>query len=210
MSSLAQPRARAKAALELFGREFVLVGLGQMKDLYAGASPESPAPRDVLDLYKLKTARYSFSLPLKLGCLLAGGKSLLGRKLEEVGEVFGLIFQLRDDDLGLFGNRAELGKPIGSDIKQGKKTLISILLRERAPARDAAKLSGIFGNPDASEGDIVFVRRLAEDLGVRSSVFQKIERYRRRAERLTKSLPADPKHIEILLDLLDFSLSRKK
>ncbi len=210
MSGLACPAPRAGAALELVGREFVLVGLGQMLDLHAGAASAFPRERDVLALYKLKTARYSFSLPLGLGCVLAGGRPALRRKLEDVGEELGLIFQLKDDDLGLFGNEAELGKAVGSDVRQGKKTLISVLLKKRAAGRDAAAFARIHGNPAATRTDILFIRDLAVRLGVRADIDRKIERSRQRAENLVCSLPVALRHRDILFDLLAFSLARRK
>ncbi len=209
IASLAAPRSRARAALEFFGREFVLVGLGQMQDIYAGEMSAALSEQAILDLYRLKTARYSFSLPLGLGCLLAGGEPFLRKGLEEVGEIFGLIFQLRDDDLGLFGDVTELGKSVGSDIKQGKRTLMSILLQERMSVGERGSLESIFGNPSATERDIAFVRSLAERLGVREDINRKIGRYKIRAERLTKSLRTDPKYLAVLLDLLAFSLERR-
>ena len=35
-----------------------------------------------------------------------------------------MIFQIRDDELGVMGNTAKTGKPVGADIREGKKTLI--------------------------------------------------------------------------------------
>jgi geranylgeranyl diphosphate synthase type I len=210
LAGLARPGRRTGAALELVGREFVLVGLGQMQDIHAGAGSGFPRERDVLGLYKLKTARYSFSVPLALGCILAGGSRVLRRKLEGVGERFGLIFQLKDDDLGLFGEEPELGKPVGSDVRQGKKTLISVLLKERARGRDAAAFRRIYGNPAATRADVRFVRDLALRLGVRADVEGRLERSRRRAEGLVHDLPVDGRYKDILLDLLAFSLVRRK
>ena len=71
---------------------------------------------------RYKTGRYSFSLPLLAGAMLADAPAELRGKLETFGESIGLLFQIRDDELGLFGDERELGKPVGSDVREGKKT----------------------------------------------------------------------------------------
>jgi len=198
------------AAVRLFARELTLVGLGQMQDLYAGATSRKISEKDILDLYLYKTARYSFSLPLAVGCLIGGGSPALRRGLERCGEHLGLIFQLRDDDLGMFGNEQEIGKPVGSDIREGKKTLHRHLLTERAPAGERKKLEKIFGRADASEKDIQVVRDRAERLGVREEVGRRIEALRRKAEAGIHRLPAAERYRTLLHELLAYSITRKK
>jgi len=45
------------------------------------------------------------------------------------GEALGIVFQLQDDRLGLFGDEVSIGKSVGSDIKEGKKHSIFSLYR---------------------------------------------------------------------------------
>lgn len=210
LAGVAAPRDRASAALALVAREFTLVGLGQMQDLYGGASRRPVSERFVLDLYRLKTARYSFSLPLVLGALLAGGSSSLRRRLDSCGEALGLIFQLVDDELGLFGTEAELGKPVGSDVRQGKKTLLNVLTLRRARPADRRRLAAVLGNPAAGDREIAFVRRLAESTGARAEVRKRIERYRAEAAGRIRALPVAPRIGIVLEGLLEQSLIRRK
>jgi len=210
LAGLAAPPGRAAAALDLFTREFTLVGLGQMQDLSTGHSSRRATEKEVLALYRLKTARYSFSLPLALGCLLAGGGRTLRSGLEKCGEALGLIFQLKDDELGLFGEAAELGKPVGSDIRQGKKTLIYLLLSERADEAEKKTVAAVIGNPAATDADIAFVQELAERHGIRGEVGRRIEGLRARAARTIRGLPARRELREVLEGLLEYSLSRRK
>ncbi len=210
MASVLKKHPHSPKALELMGKEFVLVGLGQMQDLYSGASPHVPSEKAILSLYKLKTAGYSFSLPLQLGCLLASGGVKLRKSLQKIGEGFGLIFQLKDDELGLFGDEAALGKPIGSDIKQGKKTLHALFLKKRVSPEEHRRLDHIFGNPAATEDDIALVRVLSERYDVRAAVVKKIEKYRREIMPLIQNLPVETKYRAILEDLLAYSLIRER
>jgi geranylgeranyl diphosphate synthase type I len=209
LAGLPGPEKSTAAVQKLFAAEFGLVGLGQMRDIQAGASGLPLREHDVLDIYRYKTARYSFSLPLAAGWMLAGGRGSVLPKLQRLGEDLGLVFQIKDDELGLFGSEKTLGKPVGSDIRQGKKTLFHLRLLDRAEGPDLDRLSAVFGRPDASKQDILFVRGLAGRLGVREDVRRVMERYGRRAAAVIRGLPVDGKFREILLALLDYSLSRR-
>jgi geranylgeranyl diphosphate synthase type I len=200
---------RAAAVQKLFAAEFGLVGLGQMLDVEAGAAPGRLPERRVLEIYRTKTARYSFYLPLAAGWTLGGGRPAVRTALERLGEDLGLAFQIKDDELGLFGSAAATGKPVGSDIRQGKKTLYASGLLERAGGADAARLAGIFGNPAASESDLALVRDMAGRLGVREDVSRTMDRLAGRVGREIASLPVREAHREVLRGLLAYIVDRK-
>lgn len=160
--------ATAKAAA-LCARELVDVCFAQMRDVRWGASPELPDPAAVLEMYRYKTARYTFSMPLAVGALLAGRPDAVPA-LNAFGEGVGIAFQIRDDALGLYGDEKEIGKPVGSDIREGKKTLYHILLRRRASAEENARLAGLYGNPAVSLGDVRYIRDLITRYGIDAEV----------------------------------------
>ena len=204
------PRERTAAVQRKFAAEFGLVGLGQMGDIEAGSSDRPLGERRVLDLYRLKTARYSFALPLAAGWTLAGGRSDVLPQIEGLGEDLGLVFQVKDDELGLFGDARRLGKPVGSDVRQGKKTLYHSALMARASGADRAALLAVFGRPDASDEGVLKVREMAERLGVRVDVARVMERLAGRAGRAIRRLPVAAKPRAVLESLLEYSLSRRK
>ena len=75
------------------------------------------------DIIGRKTASL-FSLCARLGALAAGGSEAEAERLAQFGKLIGICFQLRDDvfDYGT----AEVGKPLGNDMKEGKLTLPAI------------------------------------------------------------------------------------
>ena len=77
----------------------------------------------------------------------------------------GTAFQLQDDILGIVGDESQLGKPVGSDIREGKTTVIILKAFQEASAAQKARLKAILGNPDASEEDIKIATTLLYDLG---------------------------------------------
>jgi len=210
MAGLPSSADRAAAVQKLFAAEFGLVGLGQMRDVESGSSRRWPSEKDILETYRFKTARYSYSLPLAVGWILGGGRPALVPKLRRLGEDLGLIFQIKDDELGLFGSPKATGKPVGSDIRQGKKTLHALRLFDRASGPDRERLERAFGRADAPDADIVFVRELAERLGVREEVSRSMAGLGRRAAASLRSLPLGPRHARILQSLLDHGLSRRR
>ncbi len=118
--------SQSEGGAKLFGhvsRELAPVTIAQMHDVAPGASPNV---EDILRTYRFKTARYTFSLPLSSGAILAGAPSSTVQRLEAVGEHIGILFQIRDDELGVGGNEKETGKPVGTDAREGRQTLVSL------------------------------------------------------------------------------------
>ena len=209
LAGLPGPGRLPTEAQKLFASEFGLVGLGQMRDIQTGSSARLIKTREALDLYRFKTARYSFALPLALGWLLGGGPRSVRPKLERLGEALGLIFQLKDDELDLFGDEAVLGKPVGSDIRQGKKTLLYLRLVEKAGRAERRLLAGLFGRPGLSAEDLEVVRQLSRRHGVVDDLGVTMRRYGRRAGSVIRALPVPARFREVLETFLAFSLERR-
>jgi geranylgeranyl diphosphate synthase type I len=76
----------------------------------------------------------------------------------------GIAFQLQDDILGILGDEKVLGKPVGSDIREGKKTTIVLEALKNANEEQREAILKSLGNPDCSEDDIKLVKTLFVDL----------------------------------------------
>jgi geranylgeranyl diphosphate synthase type I len=105
--------------------------------------------RNVELAYALKTGSYTVEGPLKLGALLAGARPATLRALSRYARPAGIAFQLRDDLLSLFGDPAQTGKPLASDLVSGKRTLLLRLALRRADERQRAAVERALGNPRA-------------------------------------------------------------
>jgi geranylgeranyl diphosphate synthase, type I len=134
--------ALLKEMLEIVSQEFEKVGLGEMQDIYMGMSSKEFSEKEILTMYRYKTARYTFSLPLVMGCVLAGKKNDIAL-LEKLGELMGLIYQTTDDFLGIFGKTSETRKPVGNDITANKKTLFRFYLHKILKSYDV--IQKLFG-----------------------------------------------------------------
>lgn len=192
----------------LASREYTKVGLAQMEDVYFGYLEEEVSREEIFNVYRFKTARYTFSLPLMLGAILGGADESQVQILAGLGESLGLIFQIKDDELGLFGDEKQTGKPVGSDISEGKKTLIRYYLLESASEREKLQLSGLFGNPHISTQDIAYVRDLVRKNGILSQIQQDLDLLAAQARDQIKTLRIQEMYQTVLKGLLEYSLGR--
>jgi geranylgeranyl diphosphate synthase type I len=208
LSRLPVPPLRRSALLSLAARELAYVGIAQMQDVAFGAFPRMPAPADVLDLYLYKTARYTFSLPLAAGAILAGAGRKAIDRLATFGAHLGVVFQIRDDDIGIFGSRGLTGKPVGSDIREGKKTLLYLECLRRARGAEKKSLATLLGKPGLTTADVRTVREAAERLGARQRLADLMGELAGEAERIVDTLDVAEKHRAILRQICAESARR--
>ncbi|MBM7503440.1 polyprenyl synthetase family protein [Agromyces aurantiacus] len=126
----------------------------------------APSAARPVRIAELKTAGYSVILPLRLGAVASGraGSEVLDA-LAEYGRNLGIAYQLRDDELAVFGDPDRTGKSTSSDVRGGKRTrLLQLALRLASPA-DRAVLEREVGRADVSEEGVDRVRRIMRESG---------------------------------------------
>jgi geranylgeranyl diphosphate synthase, type I len=111
----------------------------------------------------------------------------------------GTAFQIQDDILGVIGDAQKLGKPVGSDVREGKNTLLTLRTLERADERQRAFLDRTLGDPAASADEVAQVVDLMRDLGVIDDVQRLAHSYIDEAREQLLALPPSPQRE--LLDL---------
>ncbi|MEM3018899.1 MAG: polyprenyl synthetase family protein, partial [Candidatus Bathyarchaeia archaeon] len=144
----------------------------------------------------------------EVGALAGGGMPSEVQGLAKFGEEAGMAFQIVDDILGLTADEKELGKPVGSDIREGKKTLIIIHAFSKASPVLKARITRMLGNRRATKEEI---RQIIEELMVLGSIeyaYQKSIEYSERAKSYLKSFPDKPAK-DFLMALMDFFVRRK-
>jgi len=211
LARLELPAARVRRILNAAHATAIETCIAQMQDVYLGAAGASHPvdEKDVLSVYRYKTARYTFMLPLQIGALIAGQGERVLRVLERVGEHLGMIFQIKDDELGLYGTEDEIGKPVGSDIAAGKKTIFYVYLVQATAGEQRRQVQALFGGGDAAMESVQAVRRLVEELGIRRMVARRVEALAAEARAAIAALPgARENHRSLLYDLLEYNLSR--
>ncbi len=198
-----------RQAQQLFARQLVDTCAGQMQDVYLEARPSRPAKAEIYQVMEAKTAAYTLALPLEFGAVLAGQPAAVRRQLRQLGTAAGTIFQIRDDELGTLGDSAKTGKPVGADIREGKKTLLYYYLMQRADAKEKRKLQQIFGNPGCNARDIIYVQQLLKHYQVLEPLNKEVAKLEKQSLAAIESLTLSKISKNELQSLVTFCAHRQ-
>jgi len=181
---------------------------GQSLDI-TGASSRKTDERFVLNMLKLKSAEYTGILPLLVGATLAGvvDKKRLSA-LEKYGLAFGWAFQIQDDILGLYGDEKEFGKPVGSDIIEGKNTLFMLYLAEHGTPDQVRFMKRVLGNSKAKLKDIKKLKAILVESGAYDYVVALGWKYVEQGKKQIPLITQDTKIKEILESLIYYMMER--
>ncbi len=144
---------------------------------------------------------------MKVGALLGKGEPEQVRALAEYGRLIGLAFQMRDDVLGVAGEQEKFGKPIGSDVREGKQTLIVVRALATAQQEDKSTLLRALGKQDASEAELKTAIDVLKRAGAIDYVAERARELIVQAKSKLKALP-ESRAREILSELADFTIKR--
>jgi octaprenyl-diphosphate synthase len=175
----------------------------QMEKLGRAVSEE-----DYFDLIYRKTACL-FSVSMRLGGELAGAGEGMDRQLGAYGRHLGLAFQIVDDVLDLTASEAVLGKPVASDLREGKATLPVIHALAHGTEADRAALAAVleergFGRISHEEVALIVRRSGSVDYAMRAAC--------EHAERAREALVGLPEsdYKRALLWVPDFVVARDR
>jgi len=161
-----------------------------------------------LDMISKKTGAL-FELSAKGGALIGGGNPQEVAALKTYGMALGLAFQIWDDYLDISSTATTLGKDIGNDIRNGKKTLIAIHCLSHAIGKEKILLETVFGNRSASESDVIKVYDLFRKLGSTEYAQQRALYYINQAkDAITILKSSNAKNL--LYQLIDYTIQREK
>ena len=124
---------RILSAINILGKKAGIYGMigGQTVDVEAEKKNLKLTKEQILFTYENKTSAL-LQAAFMIGAVLAGADSKTVEMFENAGYLLGIAFQLQDDILDIVGDTKVLGKPVGSDDKNGKVTYVSYLGMERA------------------------------------------------------------------------------
>ncbi|MFW5686105.1 MAG: polyprenyl synthetase family protein [Spirochaetota bacterium] len=211
LSSLAGIAADAETRVRLvrlLSDEIAKVGVAQMADVANGHSPTAASEEEIVSVYRFKTGRYTFSLPLMLGAMLAAADRRLIDLLSTWGEIQGVVFQIRDDHLGLMGETGEIGKPSASDVTSNKQTLHRLHLFERLPGSEWADVAGYFGHEHLSAAQISRVREALAGTGTLDLLEARVRELRAEAASLLDQAGLDERRRGVFDAIDEYNASR--
>lgn len=196
--------------INLFNHEIMRVGLAQQYEILNTFSKNNINTKDILAIYKFKTARYTFSLPLKLGAISARANDYQLKTIDELGEKFGLIFQIQDDEIGIFGETTQTGKVVGSDIRENKKTLYYTNIFGKKTFPYQTNLKKMYNKKNINKKDINKIIQLLIKSGLHDKIIkQKNKLYHQGVKQINK-LKTNKKTKKIYSELLEYNMTRRK
>ncbi|MFG2264089.1 polyprenyl synthetase family protein [Streptomyces sp. NPDC048720] len=177
---------------------------GQADDLLFATRPCAGPERVTPGEYRVMAERKTGAL---LGCAAALGAALGGAgepavaALDRAGRHLGVAFQLVDDVLGVWGDPAVTGKPVGGDLREGKKTFPVLFALGSPAARHLPALLGPAGRPEEAAA-------LIEAAGGRAAALTEARAHTAVARELLHGLPPAAGATGELLGLLDHLVDR--
>jgi geranylgeranyl diphosphate synthase, type I len=208
----ALPHERARTALSMFSQMRTEVTVGQYLDVHAEMLPwgtdfEADERRS-REIIRAKSARYSVEYPLLIGAVLAGASDTQRAASSAFGLPLGEAFQLRDDLLGVFGDPAATGKPVGDDLREGKRTILMVRTMRALNPAQRREFASHLGRADLTAQEIVNMQSIVRGSGAVDEVEALIAELSTHAfEALTDS-QLDTDSAATLLDLARAAVQR--
>lgn len=176
---------------------------GQALDMGFAERTDVSESEYLIMIYK-KTAAL-IAAATKAGALLGGGSQEQVEALAEYGRLIGMAFQIQDDYLDVASSEEDLGKPVGSDIVEGKMTLLVVNALSKAIPEDHDRLLTILkeeGDENVSEA-----MEIMEKYGSIEYAWKVAQEDVNKAKELLDILDDSPAK-DALLKIADFVLER--
>ncbi|MFB6291777.1 MAG: polyprenyl synthetase family protein [Candidatus Nanohaloarchaea archaeon] len=156
-------------ALQMISRTFSRVGMGEMKDIESSTRDRELSQDQIIELYRNKTASYTFALPLRLASVIAGkGDQPV---LQKVGMRMGVLYQIKDDHFDFFPGD-NIGKPERSDLDENKRTLHrALLLQEAGESEELRRKLREYGE----EGNAELIRQKMQQHSIQEKMRERME-----------------------------------
>ena len=144
----------------------------------------------------------------KAGAIIGGASQEVIDAMYDYGKLIGLAFQIQDDYLDVISNEEDLGKPVGSDIVEGKMTLMVVNALSKADDSDSERLINILKNPESSQSEVDEAISLFNKYGSIQYAQNIAQENVNKAKELLEILPESEFKTSLRL-IADFVLNRK-
>ena len=155
LSERGVPATAVVAALDLFNRTCLALTAGQHLDI-GFETREVVSTPEYLAMVEGKTAAL-IACACEMGALVAAAPEARREHLRAFGYHLGMAFQMQDDILGIWGDPARTGKPVGADLIRHKKSLPIIHGLEQS-----AELYALLAQGQLAAADVRQATRLLE------------------------------------------------
>ena len=160
---------------------------------------------NIILIYKLKTAFYTIIGPLTIGLILGGIDDDKLEDIKKFGEKIGIAFQIQDDILGIY---SDMGKVIGSDIKEFKQTILySYTMKNEKYKKELLKY---YGKENITEVEINETRRIFKECGAYEYANNMMNKYYEESIEIVKGISwIKDEDKEIIYGFVEYLRGRK-
>lgn len=196
--------------LPVFNEVAIGVCEGQQMDVNFEAQASVSLP-EYTKMIELKTSILLYGA-MKMGALVGGASLEDAELIGEFGRNMGIAFQMQDDWLDTFGAQAKVGKRIGGDIIQNKKTALVIKALELADPATKETLEQLLSSSPAPEGEAAKIERVTnifKDLGIPDEMKKIMVIYKEKAIHNLNLLKVSDEAKKPLYGFLDMLMKRE-
>ena len=178
---------------------------GQLLDVKMAEERRIPSQTEYITMIGKKTAAL-FDVSCAMGAICATNKVKDISNLSSFGRNLGIAFQITDDLIGVMGDPKITKKPVGNDLREGKKSLPILMAIKSAKGSDKKIILKAFGNSKISRKDLNGAVDVIRSLGIEESVRKQALKHAEKAEKSLRNYSGSAK--DELISLLDFVVKR--
>ena len=178
---------------------------GQVLDISMAQSKFIPTDSQYIRMVEKKTSSL-FVASCAMGAISADTTRSDVTRLSAYGKNLGIAFQIVDDLIGVIGDPKITKKPVGNDIREGKKSLPILLAIKTADGGEKRTILGAFGNPSASKSEVERAVQVISSLGIERTVRRRASHHLEAARRSISAY--DNPARQDLSSLLEFVVER--
>ena len=205
ISSSGLPAESATLLVNRLASACVKVCEGQLLDIKMAGEKKIPTQPEYISMIDKKTAAL-FEVSCAMGAICATSNSRDISNLASFGRNLGVAFQITDDLIGVMGDPKVTKKPVGNDLREGKKSLPILMAIKLAKQADRKAIKGVFGNRRATGTQLKKAVNTIQNMGIEQSVRRQALKYSDKAKESLASYSGRPK--DELVSLLDFVVKR--
>ncbi|MEO9308205.1 MAG: polyprenyl synthetase family protein [Nitrososphaera sp.] len=178
---------------------------GQTLDINMAKSSKIPSEDQYIKMIEKKTSSL-FVASCAMGAISADKNDADVKRLSTFGRNLGIAFQIIDDLIGVTGDPKITKKPVGNDIREGKKSLPILMAIKKASKQERRIILKAFGNHTASKTEVQKAVSTIAALGIESAIKHKALQHSNVAKKSISTYNGTAKNE--LLSLLDFVVER--
>jgi len=197
---------RLARIFDLVGEACRATTWGEFLDMEMAGRTEG-TEKDYENMIRLKTSTL-LSAPCASGALVGGASDQQASMAGGFGEELGMAYQIQDDALDLVGDESTLGKPILTDLRGGKKSVILLHCMNHCSTDDRKFINGLLHRSGPyEEGEVSKLKVLIEENGSLDYAKKRVLSYTSKARTVLDSVP-DGRARTRLLELTEYLAAR--